>query len=82
MSWLRGDAMSGDYDAREDRELQIERIEARGFKIVTRMIKPPIPVRDYDWCAFLDGYEEKTSWQGWGRTQLEALDDLLDNLEF
>lgn len=41
------------------------------LRIVTEYVHPPIPVRDYDWCAWYDGYEE--SQRAWGRTEAEAL---------
>lgn len=37
---------------------------------------PPIPLRDYDWCAYRDGYEENGDY-GWGKTEQLAIDDLL-----
>lgn len=51
--------------------------------IVTSFVHPPIPLRSYDWCAYRDGEEEKGS-AGWGRTEAEAIGDLLlreDELE-
>jgi hypothetical protein len=39
-------------------------------------VKPPIPRRDWDWCAFFDGEEEAGPY-GWGATQFEAVLDLL-----
>jgi hypothetical protein len=46
--------------------------------IVTSHIYPPIPIRDYDWCAYFDG-EEETGNYGYGRTESEAKQNLLDN---
>lgn len=46
-------------------------------KIVCSHVYPPIPIRDYDWLAYFDGEEEGA--QGWGRTEAEARQDLLDN---
>lgn len=45
-------------------------------KIITTHIYPPIPTRQFDWCAYLDGEEENTHRQGWGATESEAIDDL------
>lgn len=47
-------------------------------KIVTSHMFPPIPIRDFDWCAHFDGEEEKGNY-GWGRTEAEAIQDFLDN---
>jgi len=48
--------------------------------IVTTYICPPIPTRNFDWTATQDGYEPGDP-IGYGRTQQEAIDDLLDQLE-
>lgn len=50
----------------------------RDRKIVTSHIYPPIPVRDWDWCAHYDGEEEAGNY-GWGATEAEAIQDFLDN---
>jgi hypothetical protein len=39
---------------------------------------PPIPIRDFDWCAYLDGEEERGEY-GYGRTEAEAIADFLEN---
>lgn len=49
-------------------------------KIVTSHIYPPIPDRSHDWCAHYEGEEEAGNY-GWGRTEAEAVQDLLDNNE-
>ncbi len=44
---------------------------------------PPIPVRDMDWSAVLDNYdgaEDSHHPIGHGRTELEAIDDLKQQL--
>ena len=46
-------------------------------KIITTYIHPPIPIRQFDWCAYRDGEEERGGY-GWGPTELEALVDLLE----
>jgi hypothetical protein len=45
-------------------------------RIVTHHIYPPIPIRTRDWCAYRDGEEERGQY-GYGRTEQEAIDDLL-----
>lgn len=50
------------------------------IKIVTDHQYPPIPYRNMDWVAFEDGKEEDGIY-GYGKTEQEAIDDLLDNLE-
>jgi hypothetical protein len=47
-------------------------------KIVTRNINPPIPMRQFDWRAFIEG-EEKTGRHGYGRTEAEAINNLVNN---
>lgn len=45
-------------------------------EIKTWFAYPPIPQRDHDWCAYRDGHEEDGNY-GWGRTEAEAIADLL-----
>lgn len=47
-------------------------------RIVTSHIFPPIPVRDFDWCAHYDGEEEAGNY-GYGHTEAEAIQDFIDN---
>ena len=47
-------------------------------KIVTHNVYPPIPIRSFDWCAFFDGEEERQEY-GYGRTEADAITDLLEN---
>ena len=44
-------------------------------KIITNHIYPPIPPRDFDWSAVLDGYEPGAP-IGYGATEQEAIADL------
>ena len=45
-------------------------------KIVTEHVFPPIPLRQFDWCATDDNYEPDSGYViGWGRTEQEAIDD-------
>jgi hypothetical protein len=51
-------------------------------KIVCSHVCPPIPVRNFDWEAIFDGDEgEETAPRGWGRTEAEARQDLIDNYD-
>lgn len=55
-----------------------------GEKIVVSEVKPPIPVRDYDWSARLDNYEPglgRNGCIGWGRNDIEAVADLRNQLD-
>lgn len=58
---------------------------ARRPVIVTSYIYPPIPDRRFDWQATLDDFDgaEDAGWQphGHGRTEAEAIEELLVNLE-
>lgn len=47
-------------------------------KIITSFVHPPIPVRQFDWQAYFDG-EEELGQYGNGRTEREAIEDLLTN---
>lgn len=46
------------------------------MKIVTHYVYPPIPIRCFDWVAYLEGQEESGPY-GNGRTEEEAIADLL-----
>lgn len=50
------------------------------MKIITTYVYPPIPVRQFDWQAVTDDYEEGAP-MGNGSTEQEAIDDLLSQLE-
>ena len=50
------------------------------MKIVTRYWAKPIPMRDFDWCAFVEGTEE-TGPTGYGESEQEAVDDLKELLD-
>lgn len=52
----------------------------QGHKIVTTYVNPPVPTRNLDWQAHLDGQEEDGP-VGHGLTELSAIEDLLENLE-
>jgi len=51
--------------------------ERRGQKLVTIHEYPPIPVRDHDWRALFEGDDEDVGRHGWGRTEDEAIVDLV-----
>jgi len=53
------------------------RVDRSATKILTRHEPPPIPVRSFDWRAWVDGDEERGC--GWGATEVEALADLLNH---
>jgi hypothetical protein len=42
-------------------------------KIITDHIFPPIPIRDYDWSATRENYDDLT---GYGKTKEEAIKNL------
>jgi hypothetical protein len=45
-------------------------------KIITTFDYPPIPIRNYDWSAVREGYDEGDL-IGHGKTEQEAIDDLV-----
>lgn len=47
-------------------------------KIVTECIRPPIPIRQFDWRATYAGYEPGDP-MGYGATEAEAMADLVLN---
>ncbi len=47
-------------------------------KIVTYFVNPPIPIRTHDWAAYYDG-EEELGRCGYGKTEAEAKEDLINN---
>ncbi len=49
------------------------------MKIVTVHVCPPIPCRDFDWCAHFDDKDEDGP-VGWGGTPEEAIEDLRGQL--
>ena len=52
------------------------------MKIVTEFIYPPIPDRSHDWCAVDDDtYEGPGCKIGYGATEQEAIDDLMEQME-
>ena len=45
-------------------------------KIITNYDYPPIPIRNYDWSAIREGYDEGDL-IGHGKTEQKAIEDLL-----
>lgn len=50
-------------------------------RIITSHVYPPIPCRQFDWCAYDDRLGADCSPYGWGRTEQEAIADFLERLE-
>src|SRR6202000_12876 len=64
------------------REVFIAEAEAKiGEKIKTHNEYPPIPDRNFDWCATTDNYDGEGSPIGWGRTEEAAIEDLVAVIE-
>lgn len=61
-----------------ERPSVMDKLFVQKKKIVTSYVNPPIPVRDFDWCAHYDGEEEKGGY-GYGATEQEAAKDFLAN---
>lgn len=52
------------------------------MRIRTDFIYPPIPIRDFDWQAVdSDTYDGEGCPIGFGKTEQEAIDDLLMQIE-
>ena len=45
-------------------------------KIQTTNVYPPIPIREYDWCAWYDDDGEEAHRYGWSATEELAIEDL------
>jgi hypothetical protein len=50
------------------------------MQIKTEFWQPPIPIRDFDWVAIDADTYELGSPMGTGKTEQEAIDDLLEQL--
>lgn len=48
--------------------------------IVTQCVNPPVPTRQWDWVAYVQGDEEANGPTGRGPTECEALRDLCEQL--
>ncbi len=55
--------------------IEHERLETL-IVINTNYVHPPIPTRNTDWCAWIDGEEEQLC--GYGRTKWEAVANLAE----
>jgi hypothetical protein len=51
--------------------------ETRLYRVRASFVEPPIPTRDFDWQAWLDGYEEDGP-VGTGPTEDAAIADLAE----
>lgn len=50
-------------------------------RIIVNYVNPPIPDRNFDYCAYDDATFEPGSPQGYGPTKEAALADLQDKME-
>lgn len=68
-----------------DTQKVAERIKSAGRgKVNIAFVYPPIPLRQFDWCAYFDNDEPDDDGHmlvGYGKTEAEALVDLLDNFD-
>jgi hypothetical protein len=48
-------------------------------RIITRYEPKPIPISKFDWTAVLDDYDLGSP-AGWGATEAEAINDLINQL--
>jgi hypothetical protein len=49
------------------------------MKILTERVYPAIPIRSFDWCAWIDGNEESGPY-GYGRTEQDAIANLNEQI--
>jgi hypothetical protein len=52
-----------------------------GRPIETSYSNPPIPTRAFDWCAYFDDVGADCSIYGWGETEREAINNLIEQYE-
>lgn len=50
--------------------------EVKRKTITVNFVHPPIPLRNFDWCASYDGEDEEGNC-GWGATDQEAILNLI-----
>ena len=48
-------------------------------RVVTRLVYPAIPMRQFDWQAWYDGEEDEQMACGHGATEQAAIEDLVMN---
>lgn len=83
--------MEGRYDNLDEVKPHLQRAEQLKLKIKTTFVHPPIPTRDQDWQAVVDGTEDAdfdyeaghyvpTCMVGTGGTEEDAVADLLEQL--
>lgn len=51
------------------------------MKIKVEYWAPPIPIRDFDFCAYDDDTLDCDSHMGWGATEEQAIADLQEKME-
>ena len=52
------------------------------MRIKTYFEYPPIPIRDFDWCAYDEDTYEPGCPIGWGPTEEAAIADLMQEIEW
>jgi hypothetical protein len=50
------------------------------LKIITSYWAKPIPLRQFDWSAVTDDYDGEGCPIGYGETEREAIDDLIEQV--
>lgn len=51
------------------------------YTIITEYLFPAIPIRDFDWIAYWDRAASVPLKKGYGRTELDAIVNLMDTIE-
>lgn len=51
------------------------------MEIITKQINPPIPSNRFDWFAVRED-DDEGDYIGYGKTEQEAINDLIDQLEY
>lgn len=56
--------------------------QGKAISVVTNLVYPPIPTRQFDWVAIYEGDEPNDDGNieaGYGRTEVDAVHDLIMN---
>ena len=61
--------------------MNLEEKDHKAMNIQTKYDPPPIPLRASDWSAWDDATYEPGCAIGWGSTEAEAIDNLLEQLQ-
>lgn len=62
----------------DDSKTTRERLMAVESRLIVSPVYPPIPTRSFDYCAYLEPNVEAPKRYGWGASEEDALEELLE----